>query len=218
MLAARLKKAVLVLGTAVVAGAVLAVSIPLMIHWSAHYYMYGSIDAAPNAKVALVLGASVAGKNELSVILKDRADTAVQLYMARKVDKILVSGDNRALDYDEVSPVRRYLVSMGVAPQDIFLDHAGFDTYSSMYRARDVFGVTSVLVVSQPFHLPRALFIARALGLEAYGVSSGNGDFSNTMREVPASDKAFIDVIFFRLPKYLGPQFPISGDGQATWQ
>jgi SanA protein len=198
--------------------AAMAVAVPVFFHLYASRYVVNSPEVAPEADVALVLGASVQGKNDLSPILKDRADMAIALYKTHKVSKILVSGDNGALDYDEVTPVRKYLVQEGVAPADIFLDHAGFDTYSSMYRALNVFEVHSMLVVSQPFHLPRAVFIARELGIDAYGVSSGEGDFFNTMREIPASDKALADIVFERYPKYLGPQEPISGDGQTTWK
>jgi SanA protein len=182
--------------------AAMAVAVPVFFHLYASRYVVNSPEVAPEADVALVLGASVQGKNDLSPILKDRADMAIALYKTHKVSKILVSGDNGALDYDEVTPVRKYLVQEGVAPADIFLDHAGFDTYSSMYRALNVFEVHSMLVVSQPFHLPRAVFI----------------DFFNTMREIPASDKALADIVFERYPKYLGPQEPISGDGQTTWK
>lgn len=177
-------------------------------------------DVAPRADVAMVLGASVASTGKLSAVLKERADLAAALYERHVVSKILVTGDNSTLHYDEVYPVGKYLLALGIPQKDIFLDYAGFDTYSSMYRARDVFGVTSVLIVSQRFHLPRAVFIARSLGLDARGVdASGDGEkyLVYSLREIPASLKAVFDLSFGRVPKYLGKQFPISGTSDDTW-
>src|SRR6185295_18531017 len=98
----------------------------------------------------------------------------IELYKAGTVSKILVSGDNSTVSHNEVNPVRDYLLASGIPDRDIFLDHAGFDTYSTMYRARDIFGVASILIATQSFHLPRAVFIARALGVDAYGVDADN--------------------------------------------
>lgn len=132
------------------------------------------------------------------------------------MSKILVSGDNSSVTDNEVNPVRLYLLSHGVPDKDIFLDHAGFDTYSSMYRARDIFGVTSILITSQSFHLPRAVFIARELGIQAYGVNAdvGHTFFNNYVREVFADEKAVFDLVFHTKPKYLGDPIPITGDGR----
>lgn len=182
-------------------------------------YIYTPTKAPPT-EVALVLGASVTSRGVLSPVLKERADTAAQLYESGAVKKILVTGDNSTLAYDEVYPVGKYLLALGIPQNDIFLDYAGFDTYSSMYRARDVFGVGSVLIVSQKFHLSRAVFIARSLGLDAYGADAaapGEHYFTLSLREIPASIKASYDVWFGRVPKYLGPMFPVSGSGVPTW-
>ena len=177
------------------------------------------MDKLPHTEAALVLGASVTSGGVLSPILKERADEAISLYRAGKVDKILVTGDNATLSHDEVDPVGKYMAALGIPKKDIFLDHAGFDTYSSMYRARDVFGVQSLTIVSQPFHLPRAVFIAQSLGLKAYGAGAGKGELYvyNSLREIPSSVKAVYDIMFARVPKYLGEQYPIEGDGSATW-
>ncbi len=181
-------------------------------------YMYFSIAAVPQEPVAVVLGASVTGQRMLSPIFQERVDEALALYRGGKVSKILVSGDNATLSHDEVDPVAAYLIAHGVPTENIFLDHAGFDTYSSMYRARAIFGVTSIIVVSQAFHLPRALFIAHALGIQAVGMSAGQGIqyFFNYVREIPASVKAAFDIMTNRVPEYLGPQIPISGSGIST--
>ena len=179
-------------------------------------YIYNDTTEAPNAEVALIPGAAVLEDGALSPIFIDRVDMAIKLYEAKKVSKILVSGDNSTVIYNEVNPVRLYLISKGIPDQDIFLDHAGFDTYSTMYRARDIFGVSSALITTQSFHLPRAVFIARRLGIKAYGVNADVGHilFSNNIREVFADEKAVLDLIFSRKPKYLGDKIPITGDGR----
>ena len=181
-------------------------------------YIYNDIAKAPDAEVALIPGAAVLEDGALSPIFIDRVDMAIKLYEAKKVSKILVSGDNSTVIHNEVNPVRLYLISKGIPDQDIFLDHAGFDTYSTMYRARDIFGVSSALITTQSFHLPRAIFIARELGIKTYGVNADVGHilFSNNIREVFADEKAVLDLIFSRKPKYLGDKIPITGDGRKT--
>ncbi len=206
-----------VLGALVCAIALVGVSVYILC--ATYTYMYSTVASAPEAEVALVLGASVRRSGELSVILKKRVDKAIELYRAGKVKKILVTGDNATPEYNEVYPVGKYLIMHGIPQKDIFLDYAGLDTYSSMYRARDVFGVKNMIVVSQEFHLPRALFLAHALGLTAYGVDASHGQphISNTVRELPAGVKALLDLAVGRKPKYLGKTFPITGDGSATF-
>ncbi|HVV15051.1 MAG TPA: ElyC/SanA/YdcF family protein [Candidatus Paceibacterota bacterium] len=205
---------------AVLAGLCVALSLYLPVQLSAREYIYKSVSSAPQTQAALVLGASVMRDGTLSPVLRERVDKAVELYQAGKIAKILMTGDNSTLSHNEVEPVRRYLLAAGVPGEDIFLDHAGFDTYSSMYRARDVFGITSVTVVTQAFHLPRAVYIARRLGLQAIGVEAGADGVSlyNYAREAPATIKAQLDIMFYRVPKYLGPQFPIGGTGTTTWE
>lgn len=178
--------------------------------------MYNSVSDAPNAEIVMIPGAAIFPDGALSSIFKDRADMAIRVYKAGKVSKILVSGDNSTVSHNEVNPVRNYLIENGIPDEDIFLDHAGFDTYSSMYRARDIFGVTSVLIATQSFHLPRSVFTARRLGITAYGVNADVGHilFRNYVREVFADEKTMLDLIFHRQPKYLGEQIPIMGDGR----
>lgn len=196
----------------------LTMIVPIAIRYNVEPFVASSVEEVPRTDVALVLGASVI-RGKPSPVLAERADAAIALYKAGKAGKILVTGDNGALSHDEVTPVRKYLLGAGIPSQDIFLDHAGFDTYSSMYRARDVFLVRSLTIVTQDFHLPRALWIARDLGLDAYGVVAAGREHSpyNYVREIPASFKAIYDVVTGRQPKYLGPAFPISGDGKETW-
>jgi SanA protein len=181
-------------------------------------YIYNNISEAPNAtaEVAIIPGAAVLSNNDLSPILKDRVDMAIKLYELKKVSKIIVSGDNSTIGYNEVNPVRIYLLNKGVPDKDIFLDHAGFNTYSTMYRARDVFKVSSALVVTQSFHLPRSVFLARELGIDAHGVNADAGHilFKNYIREAFANVKAALDLILKTKPKYLGAEIPITGDGR----
>ncbi|MEY4747194.1 MAG: hypothetical protein RLZZ416_243 [Candidatus Parcubacteria bacterium] len=197
---------------------VVFLSIPIGMRADVDAFLRQSIDAVPQTEVALVLGASVV-RGEPSAILAKRADLAIALYRARKVSKILVTGDNGALTHDEVTPVRNYLLAAGVPAADIFLDHAGFDTYSSMYRARSVFLVHSMTIVTQDFHLPRALWIARHSGIEAYGIPAegGEGSLADYAREIPASLKAIVDIVAKREPRYLGPPISLSQDGESTW-
>ncbi len=182
-------------------------------------FLYTSVSSVPHAQVALVLGASVIGTSTLSHVLAERADLAVLLYKQHFVSKILVTGDNGELSHNEVDPVGRYLIARGIPEADVFLDHAGFDTYSSMYRAREVFAVSSMIVVSQPFHLPRSVFIARTLGIDAVGLAATEGEpyTFNRLREVPATIKALFDLTTWRVPKYLGPQYVIWGSATSTW-
>ena len=195
-----------------------ALLVPIAMRIGVHQRLYTSVDAVPASDVVIVLGASVV-RGKPSPVLKERADTAIALYKAGKAPKILVTGDNGALSHDEVTPVRKYLLDAGVPAQDIFLDHAGFDTYSSIYRAREVFKAEAVTIVTQDFHLPRAVWIARQLDVAASGVvaEGSGGSLADYIREIPASIKAVIDVVMQREPKYLGPPIPLSGDGQATW-
>jgi len=184
----------------------------LGIYFATREYIFDETTEVPPAQVVLIPGAAVLSEGELSPIFIDRIDLAIRLYEVKKVSKILVSGDNSTVGYNEVNPVRLYLLSKSVSDQDIFLDHAGFDTYSSMYRARDIFGVTSILIATQSFHLPRAVFIAHRLGLEANGVNADIGHILNRnyIRKMFANEKAILDLIFLRKPKYLGKPIPIN--------
>ncbi len=170
---------------------------------------------------ALVLGARVWNNGDLSSIFKDRVKTAIKLYEENKVKKILVSGDHGQKDYDEVNAAKDFLLENGVEPKDIFLDHAGFDTYDSLYRARDIFQINSLIIVTQNFHLPRALYLADNLGLEACGTSADLqkyvGEKARERREQLANIKAWLNIFFNSKPKYLGNSIDISGDGQETW-
>ena len=186
-----------------------------VIHSETRAYIYDNAEQVPVAVAALVPGAALSVDGTLAPIFSARVDAAVELYKAGKVSKILVSGDNSTLTHNEVNPARLYLIEKGVPSEDIFLDHAGFDTYSSMYRARDIFGVSSMIITTQSFHLYRSIFIARHLGIEAYGVRAdvSNLLFRNYIREIFANEKAIIDLVTNRQPKFLGDKISIEGNG-----
>lgn len=213
----RVRTTIRFLAWAALCCSLLALAVPVLMRVSVASHIYAFAADTPKADAALVLGASVV-RGAPSPVLEKRARVAVELYRGGKVGKILVSGDSAALSHDEVTPVRDYLLKAGVRAQDIFLDRSGFDTYSSMYRARDVFGVRSLLIATQDFHLPRALWIARMLGIQAEGVLvGGSRSWGDYLREIPASCKALFDVLAHRTPEHLGPVVPLSGDGEATW-
>lgn len=170
------------------------------------------------ADAILLPGASVRSSGLLSPIYKERADKAAQLYNIGKAPAILVSGDNREVNYNEVAPAVAYLIKeKGISITDVFSDYAGFDTYNSVYRAKEIFGVKSVIVVSQAGYLPRALYLAKAVGLEVQGISAGDRlNIWGWFRERFASIKAFSDAITHHEPKFLGEKIPISGDGRDS--
>lgn len=184
-------------------------------------YLY-SAENVPNADTVLILGAYVLPDGALSDMLQDRVTVGYQLYENGKAPKIIVSGDHGREDYDEVNTMKDFLESKGVAGEDIFMDHAGFSTYESLYRARDIFRVKKVIIVTQEYHVLRAVFIARELGLEAYGVTSDKHDYGQVMaaygvREMAARNKDFWLAKFFKpQPTFLGEAIPVFGDGGAT--
>lgn len=174
------------------------------------------------AETAIVLGARVYSSGNPSPMLADRLDTAIDLYHNGKVSKLLLTGDHGQKSYDEVNAMRQYTEDQGVPPEDIFLDHAGFSTYDSMYRARDIFQVKSAVVITQRFHLPRAVFTANQMGIEAAGLVADRhtypGEAYYELREILARNKAFLQLFILKSsPKYLGPVIPITGDGRSTW-
>ena len=191
--------------------------------WVTHIYntlaLPDGADLEP-ADAIIILGAYVRPDGALSLILKDRLDTGLYLYKQNKAPKIIVTGDHGQKNYNEVQAMKDYLLSHDVPEKDIFMDHAGFDTYDSIYRARDVFLVKKGIIVTQNFHLPRAVYIADRLGLDARGYQSAlvyPWYYKVALRDLFARSKAFLDVeILKSKPKYLGDVIPITGDGSVT--
>ena len=167
-----LKKIFIILIIAAVTLIIFVTAVNIYILNFSQPYLINQKDLDQQSPVAIVLGALVWPSGTMSDIFKDRVDTALELYKQGKVEKILISGDHGRKNYDEVNSAKDYLLEQGVNSEDIFMDHAGFDTYDSLYRARDVFGVKQAIIITQNFHLPRALYIGQKLGLEVTGLSA----------------------------------------------
>ncbi len=168
----------------------------------------------------MVLGCGVRADGSPSMMLKDRLDTGIRLYRAGVSDRLLMSGDHGREDYDEVNLMKSYAVNAGVPSEAVFMDHAGFSTYESMYRARDIFQAKRIVVVTQNYHMYRALYVAQAMGMEAYGVPAQaeryGGQLGRDVRELLARPKDLLYTMVKPKPKYLGEAIPVSGDGNAT--
>ena len=168
----------------------------------------------------LVLGCAVWAGNQPSPMLKDRLDAAIELYKAGAAPKILMSGDNSVKEYSEPDCMLAYALEQGVPEEDIFLDFAGFSTYDSIYRAKAVFTAERFILVTQKYHMFRALSLCKALGVEALGTSSDQrkytGRYYREAREVLARDKDLIKGLLKPNPKFLGEEIPINGDGTVT--
>ncbi len=181
-----------------------------------------SVEAAQEKKVdcILVLGASVWGGTRPSPILQDRLDRGIELYELGVSDRLLMSGDHGGQYYDEVNVMKKYAIEQGVESRVIFMDHAGFSTYESMVRAKEIFEVETVLVVTQKYHLSRAVYIGNTLGMETYGVPAEEKRYSRQLqrdiREVAARVKDFFFAWIQPHPTYEGDAIPIYGNGDVT--
>lgn len=167
----------------------------------------------------VVLGAGVWGERP-SPMLEDRLMQAIELYKNNVSSKIIMSGDHGKVEYDEVNIMKNFAIEQGVPSEDIFMDHAGFSSYDSIYRAKAIFDAKKVVVVTQKYHLYRALYIANSLEIEAYGVGSDPrkyvGATYRELREILARNKDFAKCIFKPKPTYLGDTIPVSGSGDVT--
>ncbi len=168
----------------------------------------------------LVLGCKVNSNGVPSAMLEDRLRRGVELFHAGAAPKLLMSGDHGTMTYNEVQSMKQYAMDNGIASSDIFMDHAGFSTYESIYRAKELFQAKKILIVTQEYHLHRALYIANALGIEAYGIHANYrkyaGQDSMDFRELLARNKDFLTSIFKPKPTYLGEAIPIWGNGDLT--
>ena len=189
-------------------------------HFAASYIISAEDAAAQNADCILVLGCGVRPDGQPSLMLRDRLDMGLQLYEADAAPKLLMSGDHGKADYDEVGAMKDYAIEAGVPSEDVFCDHAGFSTYESMYRAKEVFCAEKVLIVSQQYHLYRAVYDARQLGLDAWGVAAEDiaylGQSVRDLREILARNKDFFYCLSKPLPTFLGEAIPVSGNGDLS--
>jgi len=172
-----------------------------------------------DADCILVLGAGIRN-NQPSPMLHDRLEKAISLYNEKKAPKIIVSGDHGKEDYNEVGVMKQYLIDAGIPSSDIFMDHAGFSTYESIYRAKHIFEAKKMIIVTQDYHLHRALYIANVFDIEAVGAPSNPRKYSGQMmrdvREIVARCKDFITCITQPKPTYLGEPIPVNGNGDIT--
>ena len=174
-----------------------------------------SLDIVPERKVAIVFGAGLLRDGSAGPVLSDRVETAVKLYQAGKVDKLLMSGDNRFVEYNEPEAMRQYALKAGVPDDDIVLDYAGRRTYDTCYRAYEIFKVKSAILVTQPFHMARALYLCNSFGVESVGVEADNRYFLKrsrliwNTRELFAMMGAAWDVMFAHPLPVLGEPEPI---------
>ena len=168
----------------------------------------------------IVLGCGVDYNGKPSWMLADRLKRGIDLYKQGAADKILMSGDHGRKYYDEVNTMKKFATDADVLSSDVFMDHAGFSTYESMYRAKEIFEADSVIIVSQKYHLYRAVYIAEKLGINAYGVSADyniyGGEMYREAREILARFKDFFKALLKLKPTYLGDVIPVNGDGNAT--
>ena len=168
----------------------------------------------------LILGCGVHSDGSPTDMLHDRLRRGVELYELGAAPKLLMTGDHGRKGYDEVDAMKQFAVDAGIDSDDVFMDHAGFSTYESMYRAKEIFQAKRIIIVTQEYHLYRAIYIAESLGLEAYGVSSDyrtySGQFRMDVREILARVKDFGICVIRPKPTFLGEAIPIWGDGNLT--
>ncbi len=173
-----------------------------------------------DADCILVLGCRVHEDGSPSLMLADRLEKGIELYESGASARLLMSGDHGRSEYDEVNTMKAFAVEQGVPSEAVFMDHAGFSTYDSIYRAKDVFRAEKIIVVSQEYHLSRALYIAERLGLDAYGVAAADisyqGATYRSLREAAARGKDFLLAWVQPQPKFLGEAVPVSGNGDLT--
>ncbi len=186
-------------------------AVVLFIYGSAVSHQYRSIDSLPTHRVAILFGAQVRPDHSLSPMLADRVDGGIALYQAGKVKKLLMTGDNSTTHYDEVTAMKDYAVSRGIPGADIGLDYAGFNTYDSCYRAKAIFGLSDAILVTQAYHMPRALYTCRHLGVKAAGYAIEdfskypNLRYSYTLREWLSDQKTWWNInVLHPGPKFLG--------------
>lgn len=193
-------------------------------------YVKGAVDSricTPDEAAALndvdcilVLGCGVYDGGIPSPMLADRLEVGCKLYSLHAADKLIMSGDHGQADYDEVNVMKSYAIEQGIESEDIFMDHAGFSTYESIYRAKEIFGADKIVIVTQKYHLYRALYDAEQLGVEAYGVNadprSYAGQAYRELREILARNKDFFACIFKPKPTFLGEAIPVNGNGDVT--
>lgn len=216
----RYKKWLLRLAVAVIALMLFMGACYLYIQISQKKRIFKNRMVPPRAYTVIIPGCKVWPNGMPSGMLQDRLDVGLWLFSQGYVKRFLLSGDHGTSKYDEVNSMKMYLNGNGIPDSLIFLDHAGFDTHSTMQRAVQVFEVTDAIIVSQEMYLPRSIYLARNSGINAWGYASDWHKVNKTkkiLREIPACTKAVFDILFHIKPKFLGPKIPITGSSKATF-
>lgn len=217
--AKRILLILIALGAAGGAG-ILGISSYMKAEASDSIYAGDNCSRIPTVDCILVLGAGLKQDGTPSLVLTDRLNRGIELYKKGISRRLLMSGDHGRTGYNEVEAMKQYAMDAGIPEEDIFMDHAGFSTYESIYRARDIFEVKSLAIVTQPYHEYRAVYAAKKLGLTAYGTPSNATKYRNAwmmeVREMLARTKEFFNLLVQPEPTYLGDRIPISGTGTAT--
>ena len=217
----KLKKILIILAILIVLGIILVLGINTYVKASTKNQIIRNNDYSnlQDIDCIVVLGAGVWGENP-SPMLEDRLLEGIKLYENNVAPKIIMTGDHGREEYDEVNVMKKFAMDKGVPSGDIFMDHAGFSTYESLYRAKEIFEADKVVIVTQEYHLYRALHIANELGIEAYGVASDPRQYVGAayreIREVLARNKDFVQCVFKPEPTYLGEVIPVFGNGNVT--
>lgn len=202
-----------------VIGLIVVVGINYYIKSQTNPLIYHSANEMPSEKVGIIFGAGIWGDRP-SKYLKDRLDAGIELYRQQKIKIILLSGDNGSDEHDELTVMKLYCYEHGVDTTKVFLDYAGFDTYSTMYRAKHIFNIDKAILVSQGYHLNRAIYIGNKLGVKSVGLAADNGFYHNfkyvKFRECFSICKAAIDVARNREPHFLGGKIDIDGVSNYT--
>ncbi|OHT44719.1 SanA/YdcF family protein [Flavobacterium tructae] len=195
-------------------GVIAIISVNWYVKSSTRDLIYHTVNNLPKNEVGVIFGAGING-DQPSKYLKDRLDAGILLYKTHKIDKILLSGDNGRDEYDELTVMKTYCFNHGVDTTKIFIDYAGFDTYSTMYRASHIFKIKKATLISQEYHLNRAIYIGQKLGVKSIGFSANKGEYLGyqyvTFREYGSIFKSFFDVLRNREPRFLGNEINING-------
>lgn len=195
-------------------GLIAIVSVNYYVKSSTKKNIHHSLRRFPKNDVGIIFGAGIRG-DQPSKYLKDRLDAGILLWKAKRINKILLSGDNGREEYDELTVMKKYCFNHGVDTTKIFIDYAGFDTYSTMYRAKHIFKIKKATLISQEYHLNRAIYIGQKLGIKSVGYSANKGAYSGynyvRFREYGSVFKSFLDVFRNREPHFLGNPIDING-------
>lgn len=213
------KKIIKLLIYASLLGIIVVLGINLLIKSQTDPVIFSKEKDTPGTKVAIIFGAGI-NNNKPSKYLKDRLDAGIKLYKNHKIDKILLSGDNGSDEHDELTVMKLYCCEHGVDTNKIYLDYAGFDSYSTLYRSKYIFNIDTAILVSQKYHLNRCINIGNKLGVKSYGFAADKGTYQGykyaSFREYFALVKSTIDLMIGRKPHFLGEKIDINGPSNYT--